>query len=471
MSYKGEVPSGKDIDEDGSRPFDSVQNDPNVVRQIVEVVQTIKDSDDSGPLFGELYDLFRRLVLPIDDVLVEIGYFDLVRFVLAEVPFTPVVQVTMLSLLAIYKLSPVLPVQFCSENPGLFTRFVRAPDLLMPACTMILLSLKAGPEFVWRLVTECNAVEKLGVLAESVWDQRTLSLLATLISQVLIRVDLNELPEERVGSILASLKPMVHRFFTGDFQKPSLAYSFLRRDVMVPVLTILDVMILKYQVEIDSLVSLDVMNKLWFILDNPRDERYGDPECDVYKECLKVWNRIIQVFGCREGEEENLERLAFTLLNQFKRDDLPRMHIMFVLSNITAFDRVVGRIVEKEELWEIMSEIYAHFSEFTINEKENVNIMFLHVLQFQCPLMATNLRDFNEWLAEVLEEVESQTCELYSLHMMSALQSFLAWNSLRPDGERLDTAMIRETIEALRLSSDPDTEAMATDILRSYFSS
>ena len=470
MSSKDEAPRGRAI-EDAPRPFECIENDPSVVRRIVEVVEAIKDSDNSGPLFGELYDLFRRLVLPIDQVLVEIGYFELVRFVLEEVPFTPVVQVTMLSLLAIYKLSPVLPVRFCAENPGLFTRFVRAPDLLMPACTMILLSLKAGPEFVWRLVTECNAVEKLGVLAESVWDQRTLSLLATLISQVLIRVDLSELPEERAGSILASLKPMVHRFFTGDFQKPSLAYSFLRRDVMVPVLNILDVMILKYQVEIDSLVSLDVMNKLWFILDNPRDERYGDPECDVYKECLKVWNRIIQVFGCREDEEENLERLAFALLNQFKMDDLPRMHIMFVLSNIMAFERVVGRIVETGGLWEIMSEIYAHFNEFTIHEKENVNIMFLHVLQFQCPLMVMNVLNFSDWLVEVLDEVESQTSDLYALHMMSALQSFLAWNSGRPDGERLDTTMIRETIEALRLSTNPDTEVMATDILRTYFSS
>lgn len=451
--------------------FKPTENDPEVVARIGEIVNALRDTSSAEPLILDLYNCIKQLVLPIDPFLIEIDFYGLVKCILTTGKTTLIVQTTLLSLLVLYRLSPDLPVRFCIENPGCFTRFTRAPDLLLPACTMLLLAMRGGPDFATCLVVDYEMIPKLANLCQSVWDPPHLSLLTTLISHMLIRVDIARLPPQIVDSIISSLRPVVQRFLTGDFQKPDVSYSFLRRDVMVPVLNVLDVMILilRYNVDIDSLVSLDILNKLWFILDNPHDVRYDDPDHEVYRECLKVWNRIIQVFGFCEREVVNLQRLAVTLFEQFKRSDLPRCHIIFVLSNLTAFDRVTSGLAQSWNLFEFIGEIYEHFNELSVNEKENANITFFHVLQFEPARMATEMPNFTDWFADALDEVEAAKSILYRLHLMSALRPFLAWNALRPETERLDPVLIRETLESMRLSTDNDTSSMATDLLQAYF--
>jgi hypothetical protein len=432
-----ERPSGGDPEEPPVEP-------ESILELISELVDCATHSPEELPhelLFGQLFDLLQELQDsnprdPIDGFWSEIGLLGLLEEAVA-IPFTAVVQLALKCLLVLYRLSPDWARGFVVDHEVLFVRLIQAPDLLLPSLTLLLLSLDAAPHFAAGLAVHHRLVRRLCRIVDTTSDFILTSAVLTMISELIIRIGTPDFGDARhCRALLAT------------YLGPGLAAGLDVPEILVPAMRLQASMIASF----GDVPECPVLDR---ILQFVRD---GRPL--VYIEALRLWNCL---FCHGVADFERAVQLLETLLGQLAHGGVPRLKVLFLLTNMCAHPDIAACFLGTP----IVERMWRCFDVLTCAEKENFLIMVAQIFYHYPVELVDAFPGFQDWANTVFDFAQSARRPELALYFVMGLAQLA-----RDDPDRqadVDFGVIVDGLaELAAIGDNEDLASAAEQVLTTY---
>jgi hypothetical protein len=341
---------------------------------LVEQISCILSSSDASRVdsatMEQLFSLLRDFPLYGRDQFSPLDLFPFLETVISASD-SSTIRLALLSLHCLYKLWPDAVRSFVFENHAVLIPLIDDRSLVSEILTLILVSIDFTPFFATTLAVEHKLLSHL--LSDSVksFDPIVTYAILQTISELLLRVSIDAFDSSEIHDIRDLLRSLAVRYLG-----PTIERQYLIPPILIPTLRILDGMFVKWDIpSVSAILECDVFDKLVGFTNSMTEyDRFKS----VYSESLRVWNRLFVRYGEFLDKTAVASGLVQILVDHMQVPGVPRIKILFLLSNILSFPEQGRLFLEKECLLE---EMFAHFDDLNVKEKENFVIMVSHLIE------------------------------------------------------------------------------------------
>jgi hypothetical protein len=318
---------------------------------------------------------------------------------------------------------------------------------LLHSLTMLLLSIDCHSDFADLLATETKLLSDLIDLSATIFDPVLAGSVLTMVCELLRRIDISKFAKTQFHLLMSDLRWIVNRYLD-----PKLPKKFNGCNILVPVLRIEDAMI----AACDEFPSENMLLRLMDFIANWKVSTI------LYCESLRVWNRLFVQHRDRMAEMEVSIEVVCLLIGQLGIGGIPRLHVLFVLSNALVLPQLSELMVQND----FIEAMFVDCEGLSCVEKENFLILVFHVLTCHPIALLEVFPSFADFLEFAFDFIESERTASVTMNMLVGLLEIV-----RADPETkcsLDLERTMPMLTRLTSSGNESVGKMAELVLRAY---
>jgi hypothetical protein len=410
------------------------------VEAISAILASSNASRVSSDTMEQLFILLRNFPSYAANQLSHMDVFPFLQTVI-EVSDPPTIRFALLSLHCLYKLYPDIVRGFVFDFHALLVPLIANADLISETLTLILVSIDIEPSFATTLAAGHKLLQRLLSYSVTMFDPVLTYAILQTISELLVRVSIDAFTANRIEKIRELLRGLALRYLG-----PTIECKYLIPPILIPTLRILDAMFVKWDIpSVNAIIDADVFEKL---LGFTKSMTEYDCFKSVYSEALRVWNRLFVRYGELLDRTVIALRLVEILVQHLQLPGVPRIKILFLLSNIFAYPEQALKFLERGTFLEQM---FSYFDDLTMKEKENFVIMVSHLIELH-PIKVSEvfvgLPRFFEVAFDLVGAAQAYHCPL---HFVRALIVMIQTNPQTKD-LLIENGVAVEALSELALS-------------------